>query len=332
MRIFAEWRNLRLVVKGYQRYAVGLSLAYRDVLQNLEKIEQGVHDYLRNHQAIQRKSSRGDVTSIPSPTIRQLLQYELDAGIHKKLPRLEEKSSASGILWTKRQLHYQVATLSNSLEVPECYPTAKDAAWAAYRTVYDEYHGWAVKQIFSHSFGGSPPLDEIWLSIDPPKDMPKNRKQSGNSKPRHHQNKLCSQVPFDIPPERTLSDVTDKSSDDGLKEDNEFLIALDNLNHGIAEKWGDILRLFNCGGEEKRKRKDDLILSSESHFNLAELIQTNANSTIAGTASPSQTPVPTNPIEKSKQETEDFTREISPIVADLSEMIDEFNMNDPAKV
>ena len=171
-RIFAEWRNMRLVPKGYQRYAVGLSLAYRDVLQNLEKIERGIHDYLRYHQALDTSNS---VKPIPSPTLRQLLKYELDTKMHKKLPCLGEKSAASGLLWTKRQLHYQVATLNNTLEVPHCYPTAKEAASAAYRIVYDEYHGWAVKKIFSHSFGGSPPLDEIWLCLDPPKGMPENK-------------------------------------------------------------------------------------------------------------------------------------------------------------
>jgi Glycolipid transfer protein (GLTP) len=324
-RIFAEWRTLRLVPKGYQRYAVGLSLAYRDVLQNLEKIERGVHEYLRYHQVEQPQME------VPSPTLRKLLQFELDTNVHKRLPKLEEKSSASGVLWTKRQLHYQVATLSNSLEVPECYPTAKEAANAAYRTVYDEYHGWAVKKIFSHSFGGSPPLDTLWLSLDPPKDMPENGKVTKKNKSRESHS-------FQEMPGRTMSDVSDASEQRKREEDNEFLMALDSFNRHIVEKWEDMLRMFNCGREEKKK-KDNLVLSSDSHFNLNALSQSTTTksakieSELAMKESPNKAARGNdNPIERSKRSAEDFVREVSPMIADLGEMIEKLNMNDPSRV
>jgi hypothetical protein len=111
-------------------------------------------------------------------------------------------------------------------------------------------------------------------------------------------------------------------------------MALEEFNHGVAEKWGDVLRLFNCGGEEKNKVDNNLILSSESHFNLIELASSSTTSDSIHSRSctePSST-VPTNPIQKSKQDTEDFIREVSPMVADLTEMIEEFNMNDPSRV
>lgn len=416
-RIFAEWRALRLVPKGYQRYAVALSLAYRDVLQNLEKMERGVHDYLKYHQSVVKQNNNSNTQTpktsttsasengdIPSPTLRQLLVFESETKVHKNLPHLADKSSASGLLWTKRQLHYQTATFQNTLEVPVYYPTPREAAKAAYRIVYNDYHGWAIQKIFAHGFGGSPPLDALWATMDPPKDMPgtssisngtrkvdSGRNHSGISREKmlrlqHGKDKRKSRPPsFDDPPERTLSDVTDGSlvrsggsdrSDysNQEEEDNRFLLALEKIGKGVAEKWEDMLRLFNCGGgEEKKKATDNLILSSESHFNLNQLAMNSGSvheflqqrqlqheqsedddAVTAVTASTQSTlsesryddhddgmagpvaAVPrrplTDPIEQSKRDTEDFVREVSPMIADLGKLLDEFNMDDPTRV
>mmetsp|Transcript_23089 Transcript_23089/g.54519 ORF Transcript_23089/g.54519 Transcript_23089/m.54519 type:complete len:579 (+) Transcript_23089:284-2020(+) len=345
-RIFAEWRTLRMVPKGYQRYTVGLSLAYRDVLQNLEKIERGVHVYLKQGQA-SRKSPP------TSPTLRELLQFERRTNVHAKLPRLKDRSAASGLLWTKRQLHYQTTLLGNSLEVPECYPHPRDAATAAYQIVYNEYHGWAVKHMFIHSFGGSPPLEKIWLSMSPPMDLPKNH-VGGNRK-------YATKRPRDFPPPcQELSDTSGKSSSEssGIREDeNEVLAALHNFRHEIIEKWEDLVRMFNCGKEEKKKMKRSLILSSESHFDLnqfnTEMVNASlrsspsdtsdmnsvvTSSTVASCSSSSTVEVAVSRqlykdelIEKSKREVEDFVRNVSPMVADLGKLMDEMNMNDPTR-
>lgn len=48
VRIFAEWRSERLVPPGYNRYAAGMGLAKRDLIQNLQKIESAVHSYLND--------------------------------------------------------------------------------------------------------------------------------------------------------------------------------------------------------------------------------------------------------------------------------------------
>ena len=288
-RIFAEWRNLRMVPKGYQRYAVGLSLAYRDVLQNLEKIERGVHEYLIHYQTLNKERKSPTTSMIPSPTLRQLLQFELEMKVHKKFPFLKEKSSASGLLWTKRQLHYQLTTFGNSLVVPEYYTSPKDAASAAYKIVYHDYHGWAIKHIFSQSFGGTPPIDKIWLSICPPKDLPIT---SNVGKQQYKATSTRSEDDDDYhhpPLARKLSDFTNScttsqtstsssvceedsaASTTEEKDDNEFFVAMEKIGGGIVEKWEDILRMFNCGKEEKKKRKNNLILSSESHFDLNQL-------------------------------------------------------------
>jgi hypothetical protein len=357
-RIFAEWRNVRMIPKGYQRYTIAVSLGYRDVLQNLEKIERGVHEYLRHHQRMNIESNNDPATPIPSPTLRQLLQFETSTRVHTRLPCLKEKSSSSGLLWTKRQLHYQTVLLSNLLEVPECYASGEEAAKAAYRTVYADYHGWAVRQIFNRSFCGSPPVDKIWLSLCPPTDSPRNH--AGDTK--HKYKKPSCNKPmkdsFDfLPPVRTLSDInsattmsmsdrTETQYDDKVN-DNEALVALDNFfKHEIAEKWEDLLRMFNCGKEEKRKRNESLILSSTSHFNLNHLnrdmvessLQNNNTgaSDISDTNSVAETIVSQeltklHSIEKSKRDTEDFVRDVSPMIAVLGVLFDRLNMNDPSK-
>lgn len=350
-RVFSEWRSLRLVPKGHQRYAVGLSLAYRDLLRNLEKIERGVHEYLRHFQSLNQESCN-PTTPIPSPTLRQLLQFELTTKLHNKLPYLTEKSSSSGLLWAKRQLHYQLATLSNSLEVPEYYATPKEAACEAYRTVYNDYHGWAVKQIFSQSFGGSPPLDKIWLSIRPPRDLPNIYGGYHNYKTNHSRLSGADCPPLDS----KLSDITSASSHMSSsqlateEDENKFLVACENIGHEISEKWEDLLRMFNCGKEEKKKRKGNLILSNESHFNLDKLntsamvgslhnTGTDINDSNSVITSSTVSSIETftsrdfniKMIEQSKQDVECFVESISPMVADLGKLIDELNMNDPTK-
>lgn len=349
-RIFAEWRNLRMVPKGYKRYAINLSLGYRDVLQNLEKIERGVHEYLRHYQTEKNDASNEQGTvAIPSPTLRQLLQFEARTKVHKRLPCLAEKSSASGLLWTKRQLHYQTVLLGNMLVVPCCYASGKEAAQAAYRMVYTDYHGWAVRQIFTRSFGGSPPLDTLWRVMYPPKYSPKPP-STVTSKfetcPIKHSKDAANRLAplSDIQSATTLST---SESIESQEEENEVLIVLEKFRLEMVEKWEDLLRMFNCGKEEKRKVKENLILSSESHFNLNHFnrdlveksLQTNCvdengsetNSVVTNSSDSSRQQAGLSVIQKSKRDTDDFIRGITPIISDLDVLIDEMNMNDPTK-
>jgi hypothetical protein len=51
VRIFAEWRSVRLVPDGHQRYAVGMVLAKRDLIQNAQKIENAVHSWMADNES-----------------------------------------------------------------------------------------------------------------------------------------------------------------------------------------------------------------------------------------------------------------------------------------
>eukprot|EP00568_Trieres_chinensis_P010220 CAMPEP_0183294632 /NCGR_PEP_ID=MMETSP0160_2-20130417/2891_1 /TAXON_ID=2839 ORGANISM="Odontella Sinensis, Strain Grunow 1884" /NCGR_SAMPLE_ID=MMETSP0160_2 /ASSEMBLY_ACC=CAM_ASM_000250 /LENGTH=786 /DNA_ID=CAMNT_0025455985 /DNA_START=47 /DNA_END=2407 /DNA_ORIENTATION=+ len=175
MRLFAEWRILRQVPEGYKGYAVGMGLGHKDVVQNVAKIEGAVHDFLevRWNEEWECDASCPE-PEIRSPTLRELLQYELDHQIQtpKKLPRLKEKSAAMGLLWVRRQLLYQTAIFTNMLDMPSSgFPTAIDAVRAAYSEVYDSFHGWAVQKIFNYSFQAAPDAEVIYRHMNPKKLM-----------------------------------------------------------------------------------------------------------------------------------------------------------------
>jgi len=168
-RIFAEWRRLRLVPPGYPHYAVAMNLARRDLLQNISKIEVAAHSYINNRaRNTGTDTNRSKENSIASPTIRQLLGYEVSQNMHPRLPRLAEKSGASGLLWTKRQIDYHSLIILNLSKIPVAFPSAEAAVKAAYLQVYENYHGFIVKQIFLSSFKAIPPPDVVLNFMDLP--------------------------------------------------------------------------------------------------------------------------------------------------------------------
>uniref|UniRef100_A0A7S3KZF6 Glycolipid transfer protein domain-containing protein n=2 Tax=Amphora coffeiformis TaxID=265554 RepID=A0A7S3KZF6_9STRA len=165
MRIFAEWRLLRQVPEGYKGFAVGMSLGHKDVVQNVVKIEQRVHDWLD----FQSDEMEDDNSVLRSPTIAQILEHEQNMNAHPNLPRLMDKTAAMGLLWVRRQLMYQTSLFANALKVPTTYSTSKDAIVAAYIEVYDRYHGWAVQKIFNYSFQSAPEAVEVFRHMNPRK-------------------------------------------------------------------------------------------------------------------------------------------------------------------
>lgn len=173
MRIFAEWRVLK-VPPGHKGYLVGMNLGHKDVVQNVLKVETAVHKWIkeRSEEESQKRAatfcSEGNCSDLMlqprSPTLRQLLQYEIEMNVHptKNLPRLKEKSAAMGLLWTFRQLQYQTAIFKNVIKVPEKFPTVIGAVAAAYTEVFGNLHGWTVQQIFNYSFKAAPDADLIF--------------------------------------------------------------------------------------------------------------------------------------------------------------------------
>ena len=185
MRLFAEWRLLRQVPEGYKGYAVGMGLGHKDVVQNVAKIEGAVHEFLearaneadgtaecpaRNDNG-EGGCPRHDGTPPRSPTLRELLRFEIDHGVQTraKLPRLKEKSAGMGLLWVRRQLQYQTVIFTNMLDVPSVFPSAIDAVRVAYSDVYNNFHGWAVQKIFNYSFQAAPEVEIVYRHMNPRK-------------------------------------------------------------------------------------------------------------------------------------------------------------------
>lgn len=181
MRIFAEWRLLRQVPEGYKGFAVGMSLGHKDVVQNIVKMEEAVHGWLDN----QRELCDNGETCYPlhTPTLRQLLTYEVETGVHlaDRLPRLKEKSAGMGLLWVRRQMAYQTQIFDNVLDM-EHFASMKDAVGAAYKQVYDKYHGWAVQKIFNYSFQSAPEAEEILRHMNPHRLQELMDEQPGHEK------------------------------------------------------------------------------------------------------------------------------------------------------
>jgi len=169
VRLFAEWRSLRLVPRGYHRFAYSMGLAKRDLILNVKKIEAAAHAWMKFHES-EVLMSRTDFTGLASPSMRDVIQHEIDQKMHP-LPRLSNKSGASGFLWTKRQLQYQTTVFQNLAQVPTVFPSAKSAVSAAYQLVYEKYHGFLAKRIFQSSFEAAPDANTILKHMRPPSDV-----------------------------------------------------------------------------------------------------------------------------------------------------------------
>jgi len=189
MRLLGEWRSLRQVPPGFKKYAIGMNLGRKDIVQNIAKVEQACHGWIEARSSSLSSGRRGRIdtngdstihkhshvgeiplgTNLPrySPTIRQLMLDEIKMDIHPRLPRLKENSSTMGFLWLRRQLQYQTVTFGNVLHVPERYPTVISAVGSAYNTVFARFHGWTIRKIFNYSFKAAPDADLIFRHMDP---------------------------------------------------------------------------------------------------------------------------------------------------------------------
>mmetsp|Transcript_26200 Transcript_26200/g.40320 ORF Transcript_26200/g.40320 Transcript_26200/m.40320 type:complete len:636 (-) Transcript_26200:77-1984(-) len=295
MRIFAEWRILRQVPDGYKGYAVGMNLGQKDVVQNVAKIEHAVHTYLQ-HRADHLEE--GDV--LHSPTLRDLLQYEIDTDVHdnNKLPRLKEKSAAMGLLWVRRQLHYQTALFAKVVQVPERYGSARDAVTAAYKEVYDKYHGWAVQKIFSYSFQAAPDAVAVYKVMNPRKlkEISESAKSMVNSDNSEQPRKLGRNMKI---------------------KENPF----EKLGNHIAGEWekvvGGVGQLFGHSAPRRRKveamrggfDKIDAELQTKIDDYINQEISKDAHAHINA-----------------------YLAVAEPILNDLATLFDELNMDDPTKV
>jgi hypothetical protein len=328
MRLFAEWRLVRQVPVGYKGYAVGMSLGHKDVVQNVAKIENAAHAWLDHRRELmsleaQWRSSEGmpegdchtstmsgtsdsdsATCELRSPTLRDLLEHEIDMESHPQLPRLKDKTAAMGLLWVRRQLAYQTAIFTNILKVPNTFPDANAAVSAAYLEVYGKYHGWAVQKIFNYSFQAAPDVREIYKFMNP-----------------HHLNHVTSIA-------RTISsssdgnkvDTHESSEDDTETED---LNPLERLGKHIGGEWDKLVGFVGgifghtdghtdaTSGDTKVRGggQGSGLQGSELESFIVEKMTENAHEHIV-----------------------DYLTAATPLLDDLAGLFDDLNMDDPTKV
>mgnify|MGYP005851243769 CR=1 FL=1 len=306
MRIFAEWRVVRLVPDGYKGYAVGMQLGWKDVVQNVGKIEKALHAWI-DHQ-LDLGYSENDISS---PTLRDLLQFEKDTNVNprEKLPRLKDGTGSMGLLWTKRQFDYQFEIFKKTLEVPTKYSTAKDAVTAAYTTVYGAYHGWGVQKIFSYSFSASPEdITEIYKVMNPrrlrdveeaARHIKASPKQSDASQEQEDDaSGIGEEVSYNFEPPKKLTDRIGWEVDRLLANTVGKIFAGDKsgIQNNVKVRGGGQVDSGFLQGDEL-----EAYISSEMTKDANEHI-----SSFIGIA--------------------------EPLAKDLTKLFDELNMNDPTKV
>jgi len=348
MRIFAEWRVLRQVPPGYKGYAVGIGLGQKDIVQNIAKIEHAIHEYVDRNSNNDSSKENTFVNSsgidsqgvITSPTLRDLLQYEVDANVHDntKLPRLKEKSAAMGLLWVRRQLVYQTEIFNNVLDVGTRFDSSRAAVQAAYDEVYGNLHGWAVQKIFSYSFQAAPEGIEIYRYMNPHRleevQQEARTKIMGISgrKKRKNDNKAFGRIV------RHVGKEWDKIAGNVVNE-------WDKISDNVVNEWdkvtGNIGQLF---GQQRHRQnhppKKRRRLSMEKKDTIIK-------TAITDDSDHKMTPGEDTSVVK-EQEMENFINQemrkdayehikaylevVNPLLDDLSSLIDEFNMDDPTKV
>lgn len=357
MRVLAEWRVLRQVPPGYKGYKVGMDLGHKDVVQNLAKIESAVHDWIsqKSYEVAEREAHlkmhqncKEAATNAPpecftlsapndedikprSPSLRELLQFEIETDHHPnhKLPRLKEKSAAMGLLWVRRQLHYQTAVFNNVVSVPKIFPNAIAAVASAYSDVYGEIHGWTVQKIFNYSFKSAPHVEEIFCHMNPTRHAEVKMAALNNMS----QNDVMDQM------DPVTTTILVENSDNS--NDNPFFRFFSDVHRHVEnelEKFGD-----HIGGEwDKVVCNVSNIIQHDKHDCFST--EKGALSTRGGSGSDKVSSgrgfnddeldrfVKSEMAKDASNHIVSFLKIVKPVLSDLEGLFEEMNMNDPTKV
>lgn len=304
LRIFAEWRVLRQVPEGYKSYAAGMNLGRRDLIQNIGKMEATAHSWMDSQDAKH------------SPSLEQLLQHEVHTNVHSQLPRLKDHTAAIGLLWAKRQMHYQASIYANLVDQQD----SQHAVRAAYKEVFDSYHGWFVQQMFQQSFRGAPPTVEIYKLMNP------YFRDQEDSSP-FLMDSSCSS--FD---ESSLEGDDDHYHEEQVQlttECNMFGSQLwDKAGKHIQGEFGKILRFFVRGPQCLTTH------AIEQHDSLANLLESTIDTRAAFAACRCRPEayVEEEITQNAHKQIHVFLDTVKPVLTELTALLEELNMNDPTKV
>eukprot|EP00546_Thalassionema_frauenfeldii_P011850 CAMPEP_0178908246 /NCGR_PEP_ID=MMETSP0786-20121207/7816_1 /TAXON_ID=186022 /ORGANISM="Thalassionema frauenfeldii, Strain CCMP 1798" /LENGTH=370 /DNA_ID=CAMNT_0020580127 /DNA_START=646 /DNA_END=1755 /DNA_ORIENTATION=+ len=331
-RLIVDWRAVKAVPEEYKAYSVGMKMAKRDLIQNIAKVEDGVHKW------IDSKVSAG-IEEIDSPTISQLLKYELLNGVHPRLPKLKDNTVAIGVVWMYRQLQFQSEIFRNLQECRASNDSAMYAMKAAYKTVFDNYHGWALQQGFNYAFKGAPPISMIFSMMNP--DLSVSIENKANE--------------ADVVILPMTFHSTDKDRDDEVVEDMFHGFDLfQNIDRGwktlggkVEQEWfGLIDKLVMGGNRPMKENRSSVRSSSESETDADESIASDGSLSVKTNCEEyARNSIPSFVLsgpslelhikdETSKAANNDmkaYSTVMSPMLEDISWTINDFGMNDPSK-
>lgn len=324
MRIFCDWRMIGQVPPNYKAYEMGMNLGKRDLIQNLHKIETAAHAWMDTHSE-----------QLRTPSLRQLLEYEIQNGVHDRLPKLKDHTAAIGLLWVLRQIHYQEHIYINLLDC-ETYTTSHEAVCAAYHQVIGKYHGWFVQQMFQHSLKGAPPALEIYKCMRP-RLLERLSEQdiSISEPPPYLLNLSCS----------SFDDSSD--SEDGVVADHYYSnekvddAHCDLFGSHLIREWenagkyiqGEFGRFFQSllqvmSGTPEHRLTARAMKQHDSHSDLQYRRDALSSSNFLSSKSTVADEITKDACEQMRI----FTGMVQSVLSELFALINELNMNDPTKV
>ena len=250
-----------------------------------------------------------------SPTIKQLLIWEKEQNIHSRLPRLADKSGASGLLWIFRQLQYQTNVFENITQVPFVYPSANMAVLAAYEATYSKYHGFLVKTIFQNSFDAAPGADTLLAHMSLPSG-------DGNVDCQQETATEAMSEDDDYSLIESSVDLNEPSKEGPTKSKKSPMNPFDQVAQLFMKEWMKLERFMSqCTGNHIEEDPSRNLLDTRS-LNFVE------NSTALARKSSSATLIS---IQSAEVEIHSFIALAEPFLRGLETMIEDLNMNDPSK-
>eukprot|EP00522_Entomoneis_paludosa_P003428 CAMPEP_0172474324 /NCGR_PEP_ID=MMETSP1065-20121228/69302_1 /TAXON_ID=265537 /ORGANISM="Amphiprora paludosa, Strain CCMP125" /LENGTH=555 /DNA_ID=CAMNT_0013232503 /DNA_START=502 /DNA_END=2170 /DNA_ORIENTATION=- len=362
VRIFTEWRSLRCIPKGYGKYAFGMSLSHRDICQNIKKMEEAVHGMLlqsiyqeddekeetkttssvATEKEEQQSSKGGDMHvdnrkhskakhPLLSPTIRELLQHEVESNRHPSLPVLVEESAGSGFLWIKRQITYYGSTLENGTNVPIHFPDPRAAYFAAYEAVYGPFHSIWTRTMILSTIDSCPTAVEMNREMNIPYTETDAGENTGEQNPSHARQdwQQCPEAEREEAADEWGSSVCSSFDEEESNASERSLRIRDAEEHSIEKSEGPdsgidvgdkILQslsfLFGmCVCDEEAAEQDGV----------AKLSRNNVCSSY-----PSLTEAAT--LSSKKNDIPNYLSTLRPLESGWQRLIEDVNMNDPTRV
>jgi Glycolipid transfer protein (GLTP) len=243
--------------------------------------------------------------------------WEIEQKFHPRLPKVREKSGASGLLWICRQLKYQNLIFQNILQVPLVHSTAKMAVTAAYTSTYEAYHGFLVKQVFLSSFDAAPSADEILNHMIPSSPV----KELVDSSMRN-------------------SYVTDESTNCAIDGGHSLVTKpappsrnpLELIGSHFLSEWIKFERFLNqCNGihAESSASRNGLLVPAKN----CSVIDFKNVELFVSVSSTDKNPLSKESfsINMVEEEIVSFNGTIQPILSELDLLIDTLGINDPSK-